>query len=580
MSRRTLSALAAILVQLALLAAAPAARATEFGLSDQQAVTWSDPRVRGLGLRHARLIIPWDAATSEPARVQAWLDGVAAAGLQPHIVFGLLRTDRCPSAPCVLPTREQYRAAVDAFRTRWPQVTTFTTWNEANHFTQPVRRHPEAAAAFWVELAQACPGCTIVGADVLDSSGYVRWLERFKKAVPTLPRLWSIHNYADATYGSSVGTDKVLSMVPGQLWVEETGGIVSLRDDQGRPTFSANEARAAASIDQAFAIARARPRITRMYLYHWKAHTLLDTFDAGLVRPDGTARLSLLRAAENIKAATGAPVGRSATPQVTVAARWSTRRGALLLTLRCRAASGTCRGTATVTAETRRAPSALRTTRLATTRTYRTTRGRRSVTLSIAVSRATRSRIRAASNPRLSVALRATQPEAARGDLALRLPRPLPQPQPLPRLARLARGCRLLPGPAAFEFDLEREGERGSDQHDAREDGHGLQRGGHRDRADDVGGHQDLQSEEDRPTDVLPQRPVEIDAAATPTNGADRGPQHPDDDHRHAKAINGLANDLDRFLKLHPANVAATATTSGKRRDSTARSAVNGGERR
>ncbi|MDO9353342.1 MAG: hypothetical protein Q7T55_06585, partial [Solirubrobacteraceae bacterium] len=388
---------------------------------------WSDPRVRSLGLRSARLIIPWDAATSEPARVQAWLDGVAAAGLSPHIVFGLLRTDHCPQAPCVLPTRLQYRAAVDAFRARWPQVTTFTTWNEANHFTQPVREHPEAVAAYWTELTQACPGCRIVSADVLDSSGYVRWLERFKKAVPRMPRLWGIHNYADATYGSFTATDKVLSMVPGELWVEETGGIVSLRDESGRPTFRVSESRAAASIDQAFLIARLRPRITRMYLYHWKAHTLADTFDAGLVRPDGTARESFWRAKANIQGSGSGRVGSTApTPQVTVIARWSKARpGQLLVTLRCQSATVGCRGTATLSAETRRGgTSRLRVTRLATRRAYRTNSRRSSTTIRVNVSRAVRASLRAAKTRRLTVALSATSPVKAKGDRAALIPRP------------------------------------------------------------------------------------------------------------------------------------------------------------
>lgn len=427
MTRRPFLALAATLTLLGgVVAAAAAAHATEFGLSDQQPATWSEPRVRALGLKHARLIVPWDAATSEPARTQAWLDAVAAAGLQPHIVFEHLRSDHCPEAPCVVPTRAQYRAAVDAFHARWPQVTTFTTWNEVNHLTQPVATRPEAVAGYWTELTAACPSCTIVAADMLDSGHYLRWLERFKAAVPTMPRRWGLHNYADVSYGTTKGTDAMLAAVPGELWIEETGGIVTLRDERGRQTFSTSETRAASSIDRAFAIARARPRITRMYLYHWKPHTLLDLFDAGLVGPDGRARDSLLRVQSNLRAfgaTSSTPVPR---PQATVSARWSTvKRGQLLLRIRCTAAGGVCRGTATITAETKRARGAtLRKARLATRRRYRTTAAKTTTTLRINVKRSVRTRIRAATTRRLAITLVATRPAAATADSALKLARP------------------------------------------------------------------------------------------------------------------------------------------------------------
>jgi hypothetical protein len=67
--------------------AAPAAPAAVVGLGDQDPAAFSDARLRGLGPRHARLVVPYDAATADPARVQAWLAAVAAAGLAPHVAF-------------------------------------------------------------------------------------------------------------------------------------------------------------------------------------------------------------------------------------------------------------------------------------------------------------------------------------------------------------------------------------------------------------------------------------------------------------------------------------------------------------
>ena len=199
-----------------------------------------------------------------------------------------------------------------AFIARFPQVRIYTTWNEANHESQPVSGRPETVAGYYEELTAACPSCTVVAGDVLDSGGYVRWLERFQQATDSDPQLWGLHNYGDVTYGTTEGTDAVLRTVSGQLWIEETGGIVVLRNSAGRVTLSFNEARAAASIDRAFAIVAARPRITRMYVYHWQSGAT-SRFDAGLVRPDGSLRPSY---AAMLRGIAGQPAASATAPVV------------------------------------------------------------------------------------------------------------------------------------------------------------------------------------------------------------------------------------------------------------------------
>jgi hypothetical protein len=353
----------AVVLCLLALPAAPAAGSLVVGIGDQQPQSFADARLRALGMSHARLIVPWDAATSEPDSVQAWLSAVAAAGMTPHVAFEHLRSDHCPGRPCVLPTRAQYGAAVRAFIARFPQVRTYTAWNEANHASQPVAQHPEAAAGFYEELRAACPACTIVAGDVLDSGSYVRWLERFQAATSSDPRLWGLHNYGDVTYGRTTGTDAVLRTVRGTLWIEETGGLVTLRNSAGVVTLPTDEQRARAAIDRAFAIAAARPRIARMYIFHWRADPL-GRFDAGLVRPDGSARPSLAALASDLAALR---------PAAAWSARWS--HGWLLVRVRCSVA--TCRGR--VSAKVRR-PSL-------GTRSYRTTAAHPSRTLRFRVRR-------------------------------------------------------------------------------------------------------------------------------------------------------------------------------------------------
>src|SRR5512132_1416308 len=98
--RRARRLLPAVTAAVALLGPAATARAVVVGLADQAPGAYADARVHALGLRYARLVVPWDAATSQPQAVQAWLAAVAAAGMTPHVAFEHLASDRCPNRPC------------------------------------------------------------------------------------------------------------------------------------------------------------------------------------------------------------------------------------------------------------------------------------------------------------------------------------------------------------------------------------------------------------------------------------------------------------------------------------------------
>jgi hypothetical protein len=336
-TRRVTVGAGRLALALALLGSASAAHAAVVGLADQQAQSYADPRAQALGLRYARLTVPWDAATSEPEAVAAWLAAVQAAGMAPHIAFEHLATDRCPGQPCTTPTAAQYGAAIRRFVARFPQVRTYTTWNEANHASQPVADDPEAVARYYDVLRAACPGCTIVAGDVLDSGSYQRWLQRFLRASTSTPRLWGLHDYGDVTYGRTTGVETVLATVPGRLWIEETGGLVAVRNTAGRQTLAVDEATAARAIDRAFAIAAANPRVARMYVYQWRANAG-DRFDAGLVRPDATARPSYVALARDL----------AAQAALRWKATWSTRRaGRLLVRATCTTNDHVCRGRVT-----------------------------------------------------------------------------------------------------------------------------------------------------------------------------------------------------------------------------------------
>jgi hypothetical protein len=396
------------------LVAPASAGALTVGIGDQQPPAFADGRLRALGLRVARLTVPWDAAATEPAAVQAWLDAVAAAGMTPHVAFEHRRSDRCPGSPCVVPSRSEYRAAVAAFHARFPQVRTFTTWNEANHQSQPVASRPEAVAGFYEELVSVCPSCTVVAGDVLDSGSYVRWLQRFRAATALHPRLWGLHNYGDTTYGTTSGTDAVLAAVPGKLWIEETGGIVTLRNAAGRSTLAPDETRAATAIDRAFAIARARPRVTRMYVYQWRA-SALDRFDSGLVRPDGSLRPSYPRVVRDL----------AAMATVSWSAPWSSvRPRRIVLRAMCPAVLARCQGKVAVSRRTRAVRAGAAQLRRLTIRSYRTTAARRTVSLRVDVSRALWRRLRSAASRRLVLTVRPGVPAGKAARISLALARP------------------------------------------------------------------------------------------------------------------------------------------------------------
>src|SRR5204863_8565342 len=121
------------------------------------------------------------------------------------------------------------------FHQRYPWVRLLQPWNEANSATQPTGTHPERAAAYYEAVRRACPSCVVSAADVLDSANMARWLRRFRRALHGRPpTLWGLHNYSDVNRFRDPGTREFLSLVPGEVWFTETGGIVSFVTAAGR----------------------------------------------------------------------------------------------------------------------------------------------------------------------------------------------------------------------------------------------------------------------------------------------------------------------------------------------------------
>jgi hypothetical protein len=122
----------ALLVAVALgLPAAAAAQVVpphvDVGIADQSAALFGDARFRATGIRHARLIVPYDVVRRGGEQLHfadTWLAAAQAHGIEPLVTFahsiGRRRQFR-------LPTVAAYSARVREFRERYPWVREFAT---------------------------------------------------------------------------------------------------------------------------------------------------------------------------------------------------------------------------------------------------------------------------------------------------------------------------------------------------------------------------------------------------------------------------------------------------------------------
>ena len=278
-----------LVVLLAALAAAPAAGALTIGIADQKPDMFTDPRFLASDLHYARRAVPWDALTSptQTAQIDAWLDAARAAQVIPLLSFTHSSSNRRQ-----LPSPERLLYEFRRFRERYPWVTDYAAWNEANHCGEPTCHRPELVAAYWRKLRTACPKCRILAAEVLDMPNMTSWVKAFRRTAKIEPRYWGIHNYIDANRLRTTGTRRLLAHTTGQIWFTETGGIV-WRRNVARVTFPESAAHAAVATQWVFnKLVPLSRRITRVYLYHWNA-VRGENWDSALVDPGGRSRPAL-----------------------------------------------------------------------------------------------------------------------------------------------------------------------------------------------------------------------------------------------------------------------------------------------
>ena len=284
-----LVALAAALLGVLPGGAAAAPNYPVIGFGEQRPGIFTNAHWADLGLRDVRLLVGWDALRYKWQRreIDHWMEAARADNARVLVAFS---RSRAPWRKKLLPSAAAYENQFLAFRQRYPDVDQFIVWNEANHCSQPTCHRPDMAAAYYDVVVDACSYCTVVAADVLDSSDMAGWLTEFKRKARNAPKIWGLHNYIDANRFRTSGTKTMLDTVEGPIWFTETGGLVR-RASTSPIKFPDSPSHAAKAMDWLFErLVPLSPRIKRVYLYHWQNQGPDATWDSGVLDPRGRPR--------------------------------------------------------------------------------------------------------------------------------------------------------------------------------------------------------------------------------------------------------------------------------------------------
>ena len=258
------------------------------GIADQKPDFLSDPAFLGLGVKHARVAVAWDALKTswQVDELDKWMNTAHAAGVQPLVTFS---SSRLPGRAHKFPTPSQLPAQFRAFRVRYPWVRDFSAWNEPNHLGVK----PELNARYYVALKRSCKACHVLAADLLDLPSTANWVRRFVKAAHQQPRYWGVHNYVAANRFQTTSLKQLLNVTKGEIWLTETGGLVARRNGSKikLPQGKSHAAQVTRFILRN--VVGLSPRITHVYLYQWGGGSSKETWDSGFVGSDGKPRPAL-----------------------------------------------------------------------------------------------------------------------------------------------------------------------------------------------------------------------------------------------------------------------------------------------
>jgi hypothetical protein len=248
------------------------------GIGEQRPEMFIDKNWRAWAHPDVRYVIPWDGLTRKQDRAQAdwYLTWARDAKARVLLTFGHSNKRH---KELKMPTRKQFRTQFKAIQARYPWVTQFQAWNEANHGSQPTFNRPKRAAMAYDVIKGACPKCTVSAPSVLDDGmKTVKYLKAFDKAAKKKVTIWSLHNHIDANrgrLGNKSTTKLILRHTRGQLWFTETGGIynrwIPKRNGTLKHIKQYNPKNAKRAIKNIFKLARLSSRVKRVYYYNWFA---------------------------------------------------------------------------------------------------------------------------------------------------------------------------------------------------------------------------------------------------------------------------------------------------------------------
>ena len=271
---------------------AGAGAAPAIGIGEQSPQIFSNPYFTALGVKRVRYITAWNSLRYKWSRdlLDEYLLSARAAGVEVLLGFGHARSAK-RSVRRRVPSVREFTKTFLEYRHRYPWVKDWVTWNEANHCGEPTCHKARRVARFYNRMRHHCPGCRVVGADVLDTPTMGPWIREFKRTARKDKMIWGLHNYIDANRFRTSGTRELLGLTRrGQVWFTETGGLV-VRRNRSKIAFPGNERHAAAATRQVFRLAALSPRIRRTYLYHWQPSTsALPTWDSALLDRRGKPR--------------------------------------------------------------------------------------------------------------------------------------------------------------------------------------------------------------------------------------------------------------------------------------------------
>ena len=228
--------IAAALVSCAAVAASAAPAQADFtvGMADQDFRMFESSRFEKLGIDNVRFLVPYDwfKKQGNEDEVKAFMERAAASDTDVLVHFtarrGCYNNGKYSKRKvCKAPKVKTYKKNVKRFLREFPETSEIGVWNEGNHVSQPTHNKPGLAAKYFLAARSVAKGRKIVAADVLDSSNMERWLRGFDAKDKGKARIYGLHNYSDVNRRRSIKTRELLQIAPGQVWLTETGGIVS-----------------------------------------------------------------------------------------------------------------------------------------------------------------------------------------------------------------------------------------------------------------------------------------------------------------------------------------------------------------